>query len=96
MKVADFGLVTGRSQAGGDHAGMILGTVAYRRPEQVATGAADARTDVYSAGVLAFELLTGAPPYGGDTAISVAYRHVHDDVPPPSSRAPTSRRSWTT
>ena len=87
VKVADFGLVTAAAQAGASHAGMILGTVAYLAPEQVATGAADARSDVYSAGVLAYELLTGAPPYTGDTAISVAYRHVHDDVPPPSSRA---------
>ena len=76
VKVADFGLAVAAAQAGASHAGMILGTVAYRRPEQVATGAADARSDVYSAGVLAYELLTGAPPYTGDTAISVAYRHV--------------------
>jgi eukaryotic-like serine/threonine-protein kinase len=87
VKVADFGLVTAAAQAGASHAGMILGTVAYLSPEQVATGAADARSDVYAAGVLAYELLTGAPPFTGDTPISVAYRHVHDDVPPPSSAA---------
>ena len=66
---------------------MIMGTVAYLSPEQVATGAADARSDVYAAGVLLYELLTGAPPYSGDTAISVAYRHVNSDVPPPSAVA---------
>ncbi|MBL8925640.1 MAG: Stk1 family PASTA domain-containing Ser/Thr kinase [Pseudonocardia sp.] len=87
VKVADFGLVTPAAQAGASHAGMILGTVAYLSPEQVATGAADARSDVYATGVLAYELLTGAPPYTGDTAISIAYRHVHDDVPAPSARA---------
>ena len=87
VKVADFGLVTAAAQAGASHAGMILGTVAYLAPEQVTTGAADARSDVYAAGVLAYELLTGVPPYTGDTSISVAYRHVHDDVPPPSSLA---------
>ena len=87
VKVADFGLVTAAAQAGASHAGMILGTVAYLSPEQVTTGAADARSDVYAAGVLAYELLTGAPPFTGDTPISVAYRHVHDDVPPPSSAA---------
>ena len=76
VKVADFGLGHGRAQAGASHAGMILGTVAYLSPEQVATGAADARSDVYAAGILLYELLTGAPPYTGDTAISVAYRHV--------------------
>jgi serine/threonine-protein kinase len=88
VKVADFGLVTAAAQAGVSHAGTILGTVAYLSPEQVATGAADARSDVYAAGLLAYELLTGAPPFTGDTAISVAYRHVHDEVPPPSAAAP--------
>jgi serine/threonine-protein kinase len=88
VKVADFGLVTAAAQAGASHAGMILGTVAYLSPEQVATGAADARSDVYAAGVLAYELLTGTVPFTGETAISVAYRHVHDDVPPPSALAP--------
>ena len=65
---------------------MVLGTVAYVSPEQVARGVSDARTDVYSAGVVLFELLTGTPPYGGDSALAVAYRHVHDDVPAPSTR----------
>ena len=50
------------------HAGMIMGTVAYLSPEQVATGSADARSDVYAAGIMLYELLTGAPPYSGDTA----------------------------
>jgi eukaryotic-like serine/threonine-protein kinase len=84
VKVADFGLVTAAAQAGASHVGMILGTVAYLSPEQVATGAADTRSDVYAAGVLLYELLTGEPPYTGDTPLSVAYRHVNDDVPAPS------------
>jgi eukaryotic-like serine/threonine-protein kinase len=88
VKVADFGLVTAAARAGMSHAGMILGTVAYLSPEQVATGAADARSDVYAAGVTAYEMLTGTAPFTGDTAISVAYRHVHDDVPTPSARVP--------
>ncbi|MDN5857228.1 MAG: Stk1 family PASTA domain-containing Ser/Thr kinase [Pseudonocardia sp.] len=84
LKVADFGLVTAAAQAGHSHAGLIMGTVAYLSPEQVATGAADSRSDVYAAGVLLYELLTGAPPYTGDNALSVAYRHVNSDVPAPS------------
>ncbi|MCF7548333.1 Stk1 family PASTA domain-containing Ser/Thr kinase [Pseudonocardia sp. WMMC193] len=84
VKVADFGLVTAAAEAGVSHAGMILGTMAYLSPEQVATGQADARSDVYAAGILFSELLTGAPPYTGDNALSVAYRHVNDDVPAPS------------
>ncbi|MGH3586656.1 MAG: protein kinase domain-containing protein, partial [Pseudonocardia sp.] len=87
VKVADFGLVTAAAQAGASTAGMIMGTVAYLSPEQVATGDADARSDVYAAGIMFYELLTGAPPYTGDTAISVAYRHVNSDVPPPSQIA---------
>ncbi len=86
-KVADFGLAVAAAQAGASHAGTILGTVAYLSPEQVATGAADPRSDVYAAGILLYELLTGAPPYTGDTAISVAYRHVNSDVPAPSEIA---------
>src|SRR5204863_462830 len=57
-------------------------------PEQVTTGGADARTDVYAAGVVLYEMLTGQPPYTGDTALSVAYRHVNDDVPAPSELVP--------
>ncbi|MCE0768662.1 Stk1 family PASTA domain-containing Ser/Thr kinase [Pseudonocardia kujensis] len=87
VKVADFGLVTAAAEAGVSHAGMILGTMAYLSPEQVATGQADPRSDVYAAGVLCYELLTGAPPYTGDNPLSVAYRHVNDDVPPPSAVA---------
>ena len=88
VKVADFGLVRAVAEAGSTSDSVILGTVAYLSPEQVATGAADARSDVYSAGIVLFEMLTGAPPYSGDTALSVAYRHVNDDVPAPGSVLP--------
>lgn len=88
VKVADFGLVravSSQTMATGD---VILGTVAYLSPEQVSTGAADPRSDVYSAGVVAYEMLTGRTPYEGDNAISVAYQHVHSDVPPVTDLAP--------
>ena len=62
---------------------MLLGTVAYLSPEQVERGIADARSDVYAAGLLLFEMLTGTKPFDGDTAHPVAYQHVHDDVPAP-------------
>jgi serine/threonine-protein kinase len=88
VKVADFGLVRAIATAGITSDSTILGTVAYLSPEQVETGAADARSDVYSAGIVCYEMLTGAPPYLGDTPISVAYRHVNDDVPPPSESVP--------
>ncbi|SDN60516.1 serine/threonine protein kinase [Allokutzneria albata] len=85
VKVGDFGLVKAIAGAGTTSDSVILGTVAYLAPEQVATGAADARSDVYSAGLVLFEMLTGTPPYTGDTALSVAYRHVNNDVPAPST-----------
>src|SRR3954447_6305032 len=88
VKVADFGLaraIAGTTLTGDD--GMLLGTAAYVAPEQVRDGVADARSDVYSAGILFFELLTGTPPFSGDSAVNVAYRHMNEDVPAPSSRA---------
>jgi serine/threonine protein kinase/beta-lactam-binding protein with PASTA domain len=88
VKVADFGLVRAVASAGTTSSSVILGTVAYLSPEQVATGAASSRGDVYSAGILLYEMLTGRVPYTGDTAISVAYRHVNDDVPRPSELRP--------
>jgi beta-lactam-binding protein with PASTA domain len=89
VKVADFGLARAVASASSTtQTGVVMGTVAYVAPEQVTRGSADARSDVYSAGIMLYELLTGTPPYAGDTAISVAYRHVHDDVPPPSRANP--------
>lgn len=86
VKVADFGLARAVESATMTAArGVLIGTVAYLAPEQVATGAADERTDVYAAGIMLFELLTGRVPYAGETAVSVAYRHLHENVPPPSS-----------
>ncbi|MGB6163108.1 MAG: Stk1 family PASTA domain-containing Ser/Thr kinase [Pseudonocardiaceae bacterium] len=85
VKVADFGLVRAVAEASSSTGDVILGTVAYLSPEQVATGAADARSDVYATAVMLFEMLTGAPPYTGETALSVAYRHVNDDMPAPST-----------
>ncbi|TKV60472.1 Stk1 family PASTA domain-containing Ser/Thr kinase [Nakamurella flava] len=85
VKIADFGLVRPLHSATLATGDVILGTVAYLAPEQVETGAADPRTDVYAAGIVAWEMLTGHPPYGGDTPMAVAYAHVHRDVPPPST-----------
>ena len=90
VKVADFGLA--RAAAGATvtaAGGALIGTAAYLAPEQVNDGASDARSDVYAAGVLLFELLTGAAPFTGDSPVSVAYRHVNEDVPAPSSRGVT-------
>src|SRR3954451_11122118 len=86
IKVGDFGLARAVDASPLTAAtGLLLGTVAYLAPEQVRRGVADARTDVYACGVLLFEVLTGRPPFEGDTALSVAYQHLHDRVPAPSS-----------
>ncbi len=87
VKVADFGLARAvSSQTVTSSTGMLLGTVAYLSPEQVERGIADARSDVYAAGLVLFEMLTGTKAFTGDTAIHVAWQHVHEGVPAPSSR----------
>ena len=88
IKVADFGLSRALSAAGHTRAGLLIGTVAYVPPEQVTGGATGPRGDVYSAGVMLFELLTGGLPFTGDTPLSIAYQHVNTDVPAPSAMAP--------
>jgi len=88
VKVADFGLARLLAGVSQTKTGMIIGTAAYLAPEQVAGRAADVRTDVYAAGVMLFELLTGRQPHTGDTPLAVAYKHVNEVVPPPSSAVP--------
>ena len=88
VKVADFGLARALSVAGHTRAGLLIGTVAYVPPEQVTGGTTGPRGDVYSAGVMLFELLTGRLPFTGDTPLSIAYQHVNADVPAPSALAP--------
>ena len=86
IKVADFGLAKAvSSQTSTATQGLLIGTVSYLPPELVLSGRADARSDVYSTGVVLFELLTGLKPHTGDTPIQVAYAHVHSDVPAPST-----------
>ncbi|UCZ62363.1 protein kinase domain-containing protein [Mycolicibacterium phocaicum] len=85
VKIADFGLVRAVAEAKITSTSVILGTAAYLSPEQVSTGDADPRSDVYSVGILAYELLTGATPFTGDNPLSVAYQRLDQDVPPPST-----------
>lgn len=86
VKVADFGLARAVTTTDSTHTtGMIIGTVSYLSPEQVEHGDADERSDIYSTGILFFEMITGSVPHSGESPLSVAYKHVNSDVPPPSS-----------
>jgi beta-lactam-binding protein with PASTA domain/serine/threonine protein kinase len=85
VKVADFGLARAVEASGADDSGQLMATVAYVAPELVTDGHADARTDVYSAGIVLFEMLTGKVPFDGEDPVEVAWQHVDNDVPAPST-----------
>lgn len=88
VKVADFGLVRSVDSVTST-TGAVLGTVSYLAPEQIEQpGAADARVDVYACGVVLYEMLTGDKPHDGDSPAIVLYKHLHEDVPPPSAAVP--------
>ncbi len=85
VKVADFGLARAASGIRHTRTGVLIGTAAYLAPEQVASNTSDQRSDVYAAGVMLFEMLTGVQPHTGETPLAVAYKHVNAVVPAPSS-----------
>jgi len=89
VKVADFGLARAFADSSISQAeGTVTGTIQYLAPEQIHGEPADPRTDLYALGVVMFELLTGRPPFSGETAMAVAYQHLAGRVPSPSSRVP--------
>jgi serine/threonine protein kinase, bacterial len=85
VKIADFGLVRALAAAKITSDSVILGTAAYLSPEQVSSGDASPRSDVYACGILVYELLTGVTPFGGDSPLAVAYARMDNDVRPPST-----------
>lgn len=86
IKLADFGLA--RAVSSSTTTKTLIGTVGYVAPELVTRSETDARTDLYTVGIVFYEMLTGHPPYTDDMPIQVAYRHVHDSVPKPSEELP--------
>ena len=90
IKIADFGLAKGPllGTTMTAESSIVLGSVSYLSPEQVQRGIADARSDVYSAAITAFEIFTGEKPFFGDEPIQIAYMHVNDRVPLMSTKRP--------
>ncbi len=87
-KVTDFGIVRalgGEAEQTMTQTGMVIGTAAYLSPEQAQGSPVDARSDVYSLGCVLYEMLTGRAPFSGETPLAIAYKHVRENVRPPSS-----------
>jgi beta-lactam-binding protein with PASTA domain/tRNA A-37 threonylcarbamoyl transferase component Bud32 len=90
VKVMDFGIARAlaATAATATQTAAVMGTAQYLSPEQARGELVDARSDVYSTGVLLYELLTGAPPFQGDSPVAVAYQHVREEPVPPSDVDP--------
>ncbi|MEH3034148.1 MAG: Stk1 family PASTA domain-containing Ser/Thr kinase [Aeromicrobium erythreum] len=90
VKVMDFGIARAIADASSamTQTAAVIGTAQYLSPEQARGETVDARSDIYSTGCLLYELLTGRPPFVGDSPVSVAYQHVREDARPPSQLNP--------
>jgi serine/threonine-protein kinase len=90
IKIADFGLARGGvlGSTMTVESSIVLGSVSYLSPEQVQRGISDSRSDIYSLGIVYFEILTGEKPYEGESPIQIAYKHVNERIGAPSLRRP--------
>ena len=86
--LSDFGLARAATETSNSSTGSVLGTVAYVAPEVVTRGFIDARSDIYSTGIVLFELITGEVPWAGETPLQMAMHHASDSIPLPSSIQP--------
>jgi eukaryotic-like serine/threonine-protein kinase len=95
IKVMDFGIarVTSDAQATMTQTAQVIGTAQYLSPEQARGERVDSRSDLYSVGCLLYELLTGRPPFTGDSPVAIAYQHVRENPVPPS-RVDPELPSW--
>jgi beta-lactam-binding protein with PASTA domain/tRNA A-37 threonylcarbamoyl transferase component Bud32 len=87
-RITDFGLARAVNESAPQSDTMVMGSPGYLAPELLSLGEATPATDVYAAGVMLFEMVTGRHPFTGESAIDIAVRHVHEDIPAPSSFAP--------
>ncbi|GAA1987493.1 Stk1 family PASTA domain-containing Ser/Thr kinase [Microbacterium pumilum] len=87
IKIGDFGLARATT-ANTATGAQLLGTIAYLAPELVTRGTADARSDIYSLGIMLYEMLTGEQPYKGEQPMQIAFQHATDSVPRPSVKNP--------
>jgi serine/threonine-protein kinase len=86
VKVADFGIARALSDSSDQNltkTGSVMGTATYFSPEQARGAAVDPRSDIYSLGVVLYEMITGHPPFAGDSAVAIAYKHVQENPTPP-------------
>ncbi|MCV7224681.1 Stk1 family PASTA domain-containing Ser/Thr kinase [Mycolicibacterium komossense] len=89
VKVMDFGIARALADSTNvTQTAAVIGTAQYLSPEQASGNPVDARSDVYSLGCVLYEMLTGEPPFVGDSPVAVAYQHVREDPVPPSQRHP--------
>src|ERR671914_2185112 len=93
VKVTDFGIARAGAASQMTEAGSIIGTAQYLSPEQAKGAAVDHRSDLYSLGIVLYELLTGAVPFTGDTPVEIAMKHLSTVPEPPSSRRPELPRA---
>jgi serine/threonine-protein kinase len=85
VKVADFGIAWAMTSDAEDNltqAGSVMGTATYFSPEQAQGKTVDPRSDLYSLGVVLYEMVAGQPPYGGESPVAIAYKHVQEPLPP--------------
>lgn len=81
MKIFDFGIAKALSETSLTQTNHVLGTVQYLSPEQAKGESTDEGTDIYSIGIVLYEMLVGEPPFNGETAVSIAIKHIQDSIP---------------
>src|SRR3989475_3215615 len=93
LKVTDFGIARATASDSSTRSGVVLGTAAYLSPEQARGEQADARSDLYALGCVLYELVTGRPPFAGESPVAVAYQHVSAE-PVPASQIDPAVPAW--